>query len=304
MHVEKINEKFGLQNLLCFEETPTGLIRAHITAPSAEATIYLQGAHLTHWQPATAPPVLFMGSQNDFAVGGAIRGGVPVIFPWFSTYTGPGKAGQQHPFHGFARIMPWNVASTVQCGDRVVITFELAANEQSRALDYDGFRLVYTLRIGRTLQLELAVYNEGETPLVFEEALHTYFAINDVTRATVDGLEGATYLDSTKQRISKQQLQSTLYFGHEVDSIYETSSSACTIHDPGYTRRILVEKSGSQTTVIWNPGSKVGDALPNLAIGEWRNFLCVETANALGNTITLAPGANHRMSTTITPLPE
>src|ERR1700691_2930891 len=102
MDIVALNENFGLPGLLTFEES-NGLTCAVVTTPAASATIYFQGAHLTHWQPAGEESVLFLSGKSAFQKGKAIRGGVPVIFPWF----GDRHDGQPGPAHGFARTAEW-----------------------------------------------------------------------------------------------------------------------------------------------------------------------------------------------------
>src|SRR5437879_5964035 len=107
MDLSYLTEHFGIPGVLSFDQH-NGLIRARVTAPSASATVYLQGAHLAHWQPMGEQPVLFMSRKSDFAVGKPIRGGVPIAFPWFATDKNQSRyEGKPGPSHGFARIQDW-----------------------------------------------------------------------------------------------------------------------------------------------------------------------------------------------------
>ncbi|MDR3734790.1 MAG: D-hexose-6-phosphate mutarotase [Acidobacteriaceae bacterium] len=303
MTAQELNSTFGIAGVLHFEEELSGLVRAQITTSAAEATIYLQGAHLTHWRPTGQPPVLFTSTQSPFEPGKSIRGGIPVVFPWFGRHSGPELPGQQYDMHGFARIVPWAVRSVSTNGDEIQLTFSLSANDQSRALGYAAFRLEYTFHIGHTLRAQFDVYNDAAEPLQFEEALHTYFSIEDIDKTTVEGLAGAKYLDSGDHFAVKVQEESLLRFVRHTDHIYLDTTATCIIHDAGNNRRISVEKSGSQTTVVWNPSREVAANLPGLLPADRRHFICVETANAHGNRLTLAPGAHHRLSANITVLP-
>src|SRR6185312_11588751 len=160
-------------------------IYADVTTPHAKATIYLQGAHLAAWQPAGEEPVLFLSRKSDFEPGKPIRGGVPIAFPWFATRH-DGKTG---PSHGFARIQDWTLAFAALAGDDLHLTFTLGPTDMSRELGFDHFRVAYQVIVGRTLTLQLTVANDAKTPIVFEEALHTYYSVVDVHEATVTGLE-------------------------------------------------------------------------------------------------------------------
>src|SRR5271165_1005817 len=174
MPAAELNRQFGIPNGLHFEDTPGGLVRAAISTPEAEADVYLQGAHVAHWTPRGQKPVLFVSSKSLYVPGKAIRGGVPIIFPWFGNREG-GKPG---PAHGFARTMLWTVEGTRQHGDGgVEITLALQPNDTTRGYGFDHFELRFRVTAGATLGMELETRNNASEPLIFEEALHSYFAI-------------------------------------------------------------------------------------------------------------------------------
>ncbi len=304
MSAQKLNEAWSVAGILRFEDTDSGLVFARIATSSAQATLYLQGAHLTHWQPTGDPHVLFTSACSRFLPGEAIRGGVPLVFPWFGPYSGDLPAGRRYDLHGFARTAPWTLQFAGLCGNDFQLVFSLSPNEQSRALGFDGFRLQYTLGIGRSLKLELAVHNESKEALRFEEALHTYFAIDDIERASLSGLAGMPYLDAADGFREKRQAEAELRFARPTNSVYLGTDAACALSDEGNKRLIVIEKSGSRTTVVWNPGSATADAIPDLGVGDWRKFLCVETANARTDAVVLAPGATHRLAARITVQPD
>ena len=165
-----------------------------MTAPAAEAAIYLHGAHVTHHRPAgAAARCSFSSARSRFAAGVAIRGGVPLIFPWFGARAGDPTA----PDHGFARICEWTVESVERAGDGVAVTLGLEPSEATRALWPSEFRLTYRVLVDAALELTLEVENRSKAPFSFEEALHTYLAVGDVREASVIGLEGRAYIDKT-----------------------------------------------------------------------------------------------------------
>jgi glucose-6-phosphate 1-epimerase len=290
LDLTQLNEHFGLPGVLAFHATPSGLIYAAITTPYANATVYLQGAHLTAWQPKGQQPAIFLSRKSEFATGKPIRGGVPIAFPWFATRH-DGKAG---PSHGFARIQDWTLAFAALAGDDLHLTFTLGPTEMSRSLGYDNFRLAYQLTIGRTLTLQLTVANDATTPLLFEEALHTYYAVADIHEITVSGLEGVTYLDKNDNLRATQQ-QGAITITGPTDRVYQNTAGTCVLHDTANKRRITVAKTGSNTTVVWNPWESGALKLSDLDPTEWHEFVAIETVNAAVNAITLAPGARHVM---------
>ena len=295
MDIAQLNEHFGLPGVLSFHATASGLIYASITAPHATATVYLQGAHLAAWQPKGQQPAIFLSRKSDFVPGKPIRGGVPIAFPWFANRH-DGKTG---PSHGFARIQEWTLAFAALAGDDLHMTFTLGPTELSRGLGYDNFRLAFQLTIGHSLTIQLTVVNDATVPLVFEEALHTYYAVADIHEVTVDGLDGVTYLDKTDNFQAKVQ-HGAITITAPTDRVYLNTTSTCIVHDAGGKRRITVAKSGSNTTVIWNPWESGALKLPDLDPTEWHEYIAVETVNAAANAVTLAPGAKHVMQAHVT----
>ena len=304
MTTATLNAAFGIPGILFFEETADGLVRAQIATSSANATIYLQGAHLAQWQPAGESPVLFLASQSSFKRGEAVRGGVPLVFPWFGCGEKDRLTRRSIGKHGFARTALWTLRSAHLTDGDIELRFSLTADARSRALGFDCFYLEYALRVGRSLELELTTQNHGAKTLCFEEAFHTYFAIGEIEKASVCGLAGAPYLDAADGFSEKRQSEAELHFNRQTDSVYLGTEAVCVLRDPGNHRQIHLEKSGSRTTVVWNPGEETSGAFSDLGSGDWRKFVCVETANALSDAITLAPGARHRLAARITVQPE
>ena len=295
MDLDQLNEHFAIPGVLVFRATTSGLSYAAITTPQATATVFIQGAHLAAWQPAGQKPVIFLSRKSDFMPGKPIRGGVPIAFPWFAARH-DGKTG---PSHGFARIQDWTLAFAAMAGDDLHLTFTLAPTEISRSLGFDNFHLAYQLSIGRALTMQLTVANEAPTPLVFEEALHTYYAVTDIHEINITGLDGVTYLDKVDDFKPKVQ-QGPVTITQQTDRVYLNTTGACIIHDTAEKRHIHVEKTGSHTTVVWNPWENGASKIADLDPTEWHEYVAVETVNAAANTITLAPKATHVMHAHIT----
>ncbi len=279
-----MNTQCDLPGILKLESSSGNLTRLTITGPHANATIYRHGAQVALFQPHGERPVLFMSQQSQYAADKPIRGGIPVIFPWFGAHPTDPTA----PAHGTARLTDWDLISTVQRADGVVeLLFALPPFLQ------------YRVAIGRQLELTLEVHNTGKTPLQFEEALHTYFAVSDIRQCSVTGLENARY-DSTVEGVTGQsQGANPIRFTAETDRLYLNTSATCVIHDPGWQRRIVVEKTGSDSTVVWNPWIAKAKAMPDIGDDEWPAMLCIETVNARCNSVTLAPGQTHALRATV-----
>jgi len=278
------------------ERGPGGLERLVLSASDGEAVVYLQGAHVAHFQPGGEKPVLWMSSQSRFEAGKPIRGGVPICFPWF----GPKAGAPDAPLHGFARILPWSiVAVTRESDDSLRAALDLTSDAAARGGFPHELALSLTVRVGRTLRLDLAARNTDTAPRAFEAALHSYFAVSDVRHARIHGLEGVPYVDKTAGMARQPGASEPIAIAAETDRVYLGATGAVTIGDPGWRRRIVVGKSGSSTTVVWNPWVAKAKAMPDFGDDEWSGMVCVETANAMDDAVTLAPGATHVMTATL-----
>jgi glucose-6-phosphate 1-epimerase len=299
--LDQLNASFAIPGVLSFDEHG-GLIRGRITTPACSGELYLQGAHVTAWQPADQQPVIFLSEKSAFAPGKAIRGGIPIIFPWFGARTAmaaiEGQAPRTDgPAHGFARIQPWKLDFGAYATGELHLSFSLEPTELSRSLGYDRFLLAYQITFGKQLKLRLSVANDGDKPLRIEEALHTYLHVADVKQVSVHGLFEAEYMDKTDDFARKTQTDPILTFSRVTDRPYLNTTSPIVVDDPALLRRITVAKSNSNTTVIWNPWADAG--LADMSADGWRHMLCIESANAAENAVTLRPHEAHVLETTI-----
>lgn len=293
--LQSLNDHFAMENILAFE-LHGELVRARITTPACTAELYLHGAHLTQWQPTGHEPVLFLSERSAYAPGKAIRGGVPIIFPWFGPRTPTACSDRTDgPVHGFARTAEWTLAFAALSGDDLHLTLTLGPDDNSRALGFDNFQLVYELTLGAEIQLKLTVVNLSDAPLCFEEALHSYFYVGDAQQIGIIGLGDTEYLDKMDGFKRKHQKETPLRLIGATDRPYLNTAMPVNIDDPILKRRITVDKANSQTTVVWNPWSELCAKLADMDPNGWLTMACVETANVAENGITLAPGEHHKM---------
>jgi glucose-6-phosphate 1-epimerase len=290
-------QRLNIPGVVRFEEGNGGLTRAIVTTPLAEAEVYLHGAHVTRYQPAGQAAVLWLSREGLFQPDKAIRGGVPICFPWF----GPRADHPESPMHGFARLMEWRVETVGQPGDgSVEIIFELDADENTMRVWPHRFAARYHVRIGRVLELVLRVRNDdGAEPFRFEEALHTYLAVGDVRQVRVFGLEGTSYIDKTDGMKHKGQGNDPVTIGAETDRVYAHARGTCIVDDPVLNRHLNAAKEGSNSTVVWNPWIAKAKAMADFGDDEWPGMLCVETANIGDQRVTVAPGETHEMRAAI-----
>jgi glucose-6-phosphate 1-epimerase len=286
-----------LPNSVTLVDGAGGLPLLSVSTPTAAGEVYFHGAHVAGWTPAGNDPVIWMSKGSAFAPAEPIRGGVPICFPWF----GPGRRGGMSPLHGFAGLADWSLVGAEDAGGEVTLTFRLTEADVAGLPGVeDGenpFELSYTVRFGAELALALTVRNPGDTEYSFEEALHTYFAVKDIRRVTIDGLDGAPLLDRAPHTGTDLALQvGPVVFTRETDRVY-ASMAPLDIIDPAARRVIRVVKEGSGNTVVWNPWIDKAAAMPDFGDDEWQNMVCVETANVLHHTVVLGAGDRHTMST-------
>lgn len=284
-----LNSRFALAGQLDFEEGPGGLAVARVSNPLGEAMISLSGGHVMTWRPQGQEPVLWLSGYAKFAPGKSIRGGVPICWPWF----GPHEREAGFPSHGFARTAPWTVESTEALPDGAArLTLTLQHSDATRSQWPHASSLQSVITVGRELRIDLVTRNLGNAPFVIGEALHTYFAVSDIRNAPIRGLEGCAFVDKVDGGRRKTQ-EGAIVIGSEVDRVYLDTAADCMIEDAGLKRLIRIRKEGSRSTVVWNPwvakAEKMGDFGPEGYLG----MVCVESANALDNAVTIAPGGEH-----------
>lgn len=294
--IEELNAKFAIDGQVQFSAGEGGQPKVRIVNDLATAEIYLQGAHITDFQPVGHGSVLWMSSAAQFLPGKAIRGGVPVIWPWF----GPHATDTSKPQHGFARTLPWQVGATHALGDGSTrLEFQLTDNPETRVLWPHAFELKLAVMVGTELQIELTSRNTSEQSVIVGGALHSYFAIGDVSKMLIEGLDGRKYIDQLDgDRVNQQQ--DDVSITQEVDRIYVDSEDTCVIRDMALSRNISVQKTGSRTTVVWNPWQDKARAMDDFTNDGYEQMVCIEAANAVDDVVQLAPGDTHTLGQIIT----
>ena len=297
---EALNAQFAIPGHIMFRAGSGGLVRAEMANAATTAQIALQGAQVLTFQPQRSAPVLFLSPHARYAPGKAIRGGIPICWPWF----GPHPTDPTKPQHGFVRTLPWAVRGTGELDTGTTeLRLGLDDTPATRALWPHPFALTLTVQVGRALRVVLATHNPGDQPLPLTEALHSYFYIGSLAGLIVGGLEGTTYSD--KVAGGQRQVQAgPVTIRDETDRVYLHTTHACHVEDPALQRRIQIAKEGSQSTVIWNPGRAKAAQLADLGADTYTQMICVEVGNALDDAVSVAPGATHEvaMMIGITPL--
>jgi glucose-6-phosphate 1-epimerase len=295
---EELNRRFGIPGRVQVLADEGGLPKIRVTAPQSSGEMHLHGAQVTSWQPAGAEEVIFLSRRARWEEGKAIRGGIPICFPWFRA-----KADDPHaPAHGLVRTRVWALESIEHDAGGVTVRMTTESDSGTRTLWPGDFRLLQRVTFGKELKLEFTVSNTGGSSFRFEEALHTYYRVGDVRRVSIRGLNGVTYLDNTDSNKRKNQ-QGDVMIVSATDNAYVNTEGALQLFDPALNRRIQIAKQNSRTTVIWNPWAEGARALSDLEEDAWQQMVCVEASNILEDAVELAPNGNHKMSVTMAVAP-
>lgn len=287
-----LNTNFAVANALRFTEAVPGLPVAEISTPLATASVALHGAHVLSWQPAGQAPVIWVSKAAIFELGKPVRGGVPLCWPWFGPLA-------DKPMHGFVRTMVWQVrGAELDASGQLVLRLGISDDASTRALWDFAFDLELVVTVGSTLTIALTTRNTGATPLSINQALHTYFATSDIHQTTVQGLAGGSYINKV-QNFAVCQQEGDVTFTGETDRIYTDTTADSVIVDGVTGRRIRITKQGSASTVVWNPWSEKEKNIVDMAAGEHRQMLCVETCNAGPDSISIPAGGAHTLAATI-----
>jgi len=290
----ELNRRFGIPEVAQIVEGNGGLAKVHITSADATGDMYVHGAHVTSWDPRGAGEALFVSSQSRWKAGHAIRGGVPICFPWF----GEKADDRGAPAHGFVRTKDWQLESIVQGADAVTVTMFTQSDESTKKWWPFDFRLVHRATFGSELSLELVLTNMGTRSLRFEEALHTYLRVGDIEKMRLQGLNTVPYLDKMDSKHKKTQ-DGAIVIMSETDRIYLNTQHVVEVEDDALHRRSRVAKENSLTTVVWNPWVEKARSLSDLGDTEWMQMVCVETSNVSTSAVDLAPGQQHKMKAII-----
>jgi glucose-6-phosphate 1-epimerase len=271
-----------------------GLKALRLSAFGSEALVYLHGAHLASFRTSEHGELLWTSERAVYAPGKAIRGGVPLCFPWFGAH----PAHAYLPAHGFARTREFRFEGSEMHGDNVVAELSLSSSEDTLPLFPHAFTARLRLTVGRELSVAFEVENTGAEAFDYELALHTYLGVSDVRQVEVSGLRDAIYDDKVSGEHALRQGPEPLRFTGETDRVYD-STARVTVLDVARKRRLVVDKTCSATTVVWNPWIDKAKRMADFGDHEWPGMLCIEAANTGARRISLPPESRHTTTTII-----
>lgn len=287
-------EKFAHAGRIAFREDETAPIVV-LVAPGGATEISLYGANVISYRPTGHAPLFWLAdSAHAVEPGVPIRGGIPICWPWFGRI-----ANSTKPMHGCVRTEMWHLSGAECDSETTSATFALEETESTLSLWPHRFHLELTVTVGKTLNVALTTTNTDDKPFSITEALHTYFRVREASDVIVTGFDGEPYYDKVADTWDNLQ-SGAIAFSGEVDRVYMRHGGTAIIKDPGIGRRIIIEKKGSCASVVWNPWSERCVQMQDMKPDDWHRFICVETANAGGEPITIAPGTTHTIAATYT----
>lgn len=264
-----------------------GLRGWQITTDACQALVSAQGAQVLAFQARDKAALLWLSAQAAYAPGKAIRGGIPLCFPWF----GPHPADPAKPAHGFARQREWTLVSAATTRDALVIEFQLAADAATRLLWPHEFLASLRMSLGSTLSLQLSVTNTGHDDCLFGFAFHSYFPIADSREARVEGLEDSACIDQLRPGQKRQRQEGPVRFDGETDRIYLHTAGRCRLVDEASNHALRISAPDCRSVIVWNPGAAKTARLGDMAPEAWRGMACVESGNIEDDAVRLPAGA-------------
>ncbi|WP_439105856.1 D-hexose-6-phosphate mutarotase [Congregibacter sp.] len=290
----ELHAKFAIDDVVRVVDAASEFPVVEIDNAWASVRIAVHGGQVLSYQPHDEAPVLWVSDTAAYVHGKSVRGGIPICWPWFGVHPDPAM-----PSHGFARNLFWQLIAVKQDEDGCTeVLLCLEDDEQSRLLWPHAFQLQLKVSVGKTLSLALTMVNSAEESVELTAALHSYFDVGDIARTSVRGLDGVEYIDALQD--SRRFTQSgNVQFDAELDRIYQQTSGDEFIDDQLRGRLIHLQKSRSDSTVVWNPWIEKSAGMNDFVEGGYRRMVCVETGNMGADLVRLATGASHTLGVTI-----
>ncbi|WP_394142274.1 D-hexose-6-phosphate mutarotase [Vibrio chagasii] len=277
-------------NVTIVERQGVKLVR--VIHDKANAAISLFGGHVVSFQPQGQEDLIWMSQQAKFDGKTALRGGIPVCWPWFGRIAAPA--------HGFARSSEWQLVEHRESEAGVIVSLGLKPSEETLAVWPHQFDARLNVEIGDELKVTLDVKNTDEQPWTFSGALHTYLNVADIHNTTTTGM-GAEYIDSL-QGGKVCQGGAELVLTDTIDRVYTQPEAQILVADKKLERTLSVENQGHNSAVLWNPWAEGATGMSDMQDDGYLTMLCVEStlhAPSLEAGKTLQPGESHQLITTI-----
>lgn len=262
-----------------------------LVGAAGEVGVSLCGAQVLWWRNHLGE-VLWSATNSEYLTGKPVRGGIPLVFPWFGDHAADPKL----PAHGFARNLEWRLARAV-AGPEVVL--EVTDDVSTRSMWPHSFRLQLVIAVAEALRIELTIQNTDTRSMRCEEALHTYLSVGDVHSCSVHGLEGLPVTEQATAPETAWDRSAPLRFRAETDRVFQGVRGHLELRAPALQRRVELDTEGANSTIVWNPWHAKTARLSQMAADDWQRFCCIESANVRERSLTLAAGQQHTLALTI-----
>lgn len=284
-----------------------------IEHPLFSATLLLQGAQLIEFIPKgilnkPSKNLLWLSDRIEYKQGKPLRGGIPICWPWFGNLDKnpkqiqsqiPDSSASSASAHGFARTLPWQISSIKENCHSVEVVLGLTSNEETKALWPFEFNLEARFVFSQQLKLELKTINKGDMPFSFSQALHTYLPTQDIKKTYIHNAHNSRYIDAMDHWQEKSQI-GRIGFSEETDRLYffdnkDSSENSYELRVESPSQQLLIKNNNSQSAVIWNPWIKKSLGLSQFNPDDYQRMFCIESANVMSDSITLAPQQQHSL---------
>lgn len=259
------------------------------------AVFSLHGGHLIHFQSAQLEPLIWLSKNAIFNGSKAIRGGVPICWPWFGTPKP--SLGEKLPAHGFARNSEWTLASIEESSQGVALELTLSSSEATLALWPYQFELTLKATLNDQLTLQLVTENKDNKPFSYAGALHTYLNISEPESIHLSGLSEQFY-----NSLNNYQLESgdtTLLIDRPIDAVYKKSAGDIQLNDKQFKRTLVMTNTGNDSEVLWTPWREGAKAFVDMPDDGYQTMFCIESAITQGNGRQINIGEQHTLTSTI-----
>lgn len=254
-------------------ELSQGFAALVIAHPQVKAKISLYGGQVLNWQPAGEKEIFWLSKTATFTQGKAIRGGIPLCWPWFGVH--PEDGDNQFGNHGFAREQTWQFSNAVISEQGVEIRLTWQGANMNELWPYPC-QLEQVLFFGSTFKQTLNMKNTGDTDAFYTGALHSYFAVSSPENIKIAALEQASFSDKLTGKLCQPECFKNGV--GPVDRVYHTDK-VMTIVDSQWNRTIQIKATNCKQWVFWNPGVELANNMSDIHQQGEQEFVCLEAAN-------------------------
>ena len=260
-----------------------------VSNATSNAKIAFQGAHIFDFKCQEKQDMLWLSPISFFESGVAIRGGIPICWPRFGTLD------KSMPAHGFSRTAMFELSSVKEVdADTTVVTLLLEDDEETHKIWDFSFKFEVIFTITESLSVEMKTTNTDIKEFMITQALHSYFGVSDISNATITGLEDCIYLDTLTDK--KELQKGNIVINAECDRVYQEVKNDIVLKDDNHS--ITLKAEGSSSCVVWNPWIEKGSNMSGMKTDAYKEFVCIETANAFDDEVIIKPNEFHSLKVT------